>query len=441
MGAIFPAVIGAIYAVPTYYLGKKLFGKNAAIVAAIVMAFLPGQFLFRSMLGFTDHHVFEVLFTVATVAFLVYALDAAKKMNLSFEQIRKRDYKSLRDPLLFSFLAGVAFGCYLLSWPAAPLVGFMIFAYFVIQCVVDHIHGKSLEYVPIVSTLLFLVPAIMVLPYSLTWLSFQLDYYSLTQPLIMLMAVVGTWLVYWVSSVLRKNDVDKWAFPVTLAGIAVIGMMIIYTVLPWLYNLLIYGLTQFTNVGAGGSTIAETMPTYISSTTGQVSFAAFWQFYDWTFPIFIIAMFFLAYRVYRNQRPAEIMFLIWNAFMFLATLVEIRFNYYFAINTALLTGYFAIVVFDIVGGQKLKAAFKKSVKSLDDLPKFVEKHSMPTVMVTLVAIIFLLIAIWPATSLGQNVTWQSADQTLGMPHEWYDALMWMYNHTPDPAGFASAVYV
>ena len=447
VGAIFPAVIGALYAIPTYYLGKKLFGRNVALVAAIVMAFLPGQFLYRSMLGFTDHHVFEVFFTAATIAFLVYALDAAKKAKLSFEQIRNRDYKTIRDPILFSFLAGVALGCYVLSWPAALIVGFMLFSYFVVQCVVDHIQGKSLEYIPIVASLLFFIPAIMVLPYSLTWLSFQLAFYSLTQPLILLMAVAGIWVVYGVSSYLRKNNVDKLAFPVTLAGIAIAGMLVIYMALPWLYNLLIAGLTQFSNSG-NGTSIAETMPTYIDPSTGAISFANFWQFYDWTFPIFIIAMLFLAYRVYRNQRPAELMFLIWNAFMFLATLVEIRFNYYFGINAALLTGYFALVVYEWAVGRKYMDNFKKTVKTLQDLPVFTKKYAWPTAKVAVVAVLFLVIAIWPATSLGQNITWQGAGQTLGMPYEWYDALQWMYNHTPDPQGspiqadynFASGTY-
>ena len=434
VGAIFPAVIGALYAIPTYYLGKKLFGRNAAFIAALVMAFLPGQFLFRSMLGFTDHHVFEVLFTVATIAFLVYALDAAKKSNLSFEQIRKRDYKALRDPLLYSFLAGAALGCYVLSWPAALLVAFMLFAYFVIQCMIDHVQGKSLEYIPIVGTLLFIVPAIMVLPYSLTWLSFQIFFYSITQPFFLCVAAAGLWFIYGMSRLLRQNKVDKWAYPVTIIGVTIIGLLVIYVALPWLYNLLMDGLMEFVNISNSGTSIAETMPTYIDSATGQVSFAAFWQFYDWTFPIFIVGMFLLAYQVVRKWRPAELMFLIWNVFMFVATLVEIRFNYYFAVNTALLTGYFALVIYNWLVGPKFKASFDKSVKSLNDLPKFLQKNQTKTLTAALIAIIFLVVAIWPATSLGQDLTWQGASQTLGMPFDWFDALNWMNTHTPDPQG-------
>ncbi|MDD3318149.1 MAG: STT3 domain-containing protein, partial [Methanosarcina sp.] len=57
IGAYFPAVLGALTVVPVYYIGKYLGGHKTGILAAILIAFAPGQFLSRSMIGFTDHHV------------------------------------------------------------------------------------------------------------------------------------------------------------------------------------------------------------------------------------------------------------------------------------------------------------------------------------------------------------------------------------------------
>ena len=79
VAAYSPAVLGALCAIPTYLIGKKLFGRNVGILAAFFLAFMPGEFLGRSMLGFVDHHVAEVLFSVLTIALLAYAMDAAKK--------------------------------------------------------------------------------------------------------------------------------------------------------------------------------------------------------------------------------------------------------------------------------------------------------------------------------------------------------------------------
>ncbi|MGA9189285.1 MAG: STT3 domain-containing protein, partial [Methanosarcina sp.] len=62
VGAYFPAVLGALTVIPVYYIGKYLGGHKAGILAAILIAFAPGQFLARSIIGFTDHHVAESLF-------------------------------------------------------------------------------------------------------------------------------------------------------------------------------------------------------------------------------------------------------------------------------------------------------------------------------------------------------------------------------------------
>ncbi len=88
VGAYTPVVIAALCVLPVYFIGKRLFGKTAGIIAVATLAVLPGQFLGRSMLGFTDHHIAEVLFSVVTVAFLVYALDIAKKAGLTWRRSR-----------------------------------------------------------------------------------------------------------------------------------------------------------------------------------------------------------------------------------------------------------------------------------------------------------------------------------------------------------------
>ncbi len=56
IAAYFPSIIGALTVIPIYYIGKYLGGHKTGILAAILMAFAPGAFLARSMIGFTHHH-------------------------------------------------------------------------------------------------------------------------------------------------------------------------------------------------------------------------------------------------------------------------------------------------------------------------------------------------------------------------------------------------
>ncbi len=434
VGAYVPAILGALCAIPTYYAGKKLFGRNAGLLAAVILMFLPGQFLVRSLLGFTDHHVAEVLFSVATIAVLVYALDSAKKTGLSLEHIKNRDFGVIKESLALACLAGITFGCYLLSWPGGLLVGFMLFIYFVLQSVIDHVRGKPLDSTLIIAAFMYLIPMVMVLPYSLQYLHFDLVNWSLTQPVILGLAFIGIGVIYAVSRVMNKMKVSRWSYPVALAVIAIIGMLVFYVAMPDIYGLIMAGLEKFQSSGVA-LTVSEAQPTYIDQMTGQFSLANFWYDFNWNFYISIFAIILLAYRVYRDDRSSELMFLVWNAIMLWATFMEIRFTYYFAVNAALLTAFFAGELFKLFGAQKFSENFKKKVKSLDNIPEFVKKNLNQTMMMSLIMILFIVVAIWPVTSLGQNITQiEAASGPGGMPYEWYDALLWMSNHTPDPQG-------
>jgi len=53
IGAYFPAVLAALTIIPVYFIGRELFGRWAGVIAAGLIAVMPGEFLGRSILGFT----------------------------------------------------------------------------------------------------------------------------------------------------------------------------------------------------------------------------------------------------------------------------------------------------------------------------------------------------------------------------------------------------
>ena len=91
VGVYFPAVLGALTVIPVYFIGKELFNRWAGVVAASLLAIFPGEFLGRSILGFTDQHVAEVLFTTTTMLFLILAIKAAKQRQLTFDHFRSAE--------------------------------------------------------------------------------------------------------------------------------------------------------------------------------------------------------------------------------------------------------------------------------------------------------------------------------------------------------------
>src|SRR4030042_1907314 len=157
VGVYFPAVLGALTTVPVYFIGKALFNRWAGVLAAGLIAIYPGEFLGRTILGFTDYHVAEVLFTTATMLFLILAVKAGRNNQLTIGNLRHRQWRTLTKPLIYSLLAGVFFGIYFLTWAGALLFVLIIFSYFVIQFIIDHLKGRSTEYLCFVSTIVFLV--------------------------------------------------------------------------------------------------------------------------------------------------------------------------------------------------------------------------------------------------------------------------------------------
>ena len=53
IGVYFPAILAALTVIPVYFIGKTLFNRWAGIIAAALFAVLPGEYLGRSILGFT----------------------------------------------------------------------------------------------------------------------------------------------------------------------------------------------------------------------------------------------------------------------------------------------------------------------------------------------------------------------------------------------------
>ncbi|MDP2931377.1 MAG: STT3 domain-containing protein, partial [Chloroflexota bacterium] len=55
VGVYFPAVLGALAVIPVYFIGKTLVNRWAGVLGAGLIAIMPGEFLGRSILGFTDY--------------------------------------------------------------------------------------------------------------------------------------------------------------------------------------------------------------------------------------------------------------------------------------------------------------------------------------------------------------------------------------------------
>lgn len=290
VGALLPSIAGGLTIVAVFFLAKELFSKKVAYLACALVAILPGEFLHRTLLGFTDHHAFETMLMTTTVLFLV----------LMMKQNTKK---------LWSILAGVSLGFYLLNWSGGHLlVGILIF-WFIIQILYfrlkDVPEGNYCRNMLIV----FCVAFAMYAPYmkfmNATLFSFAPYFIAIILPI---------WM--W-NRGNKKATLMSIFLPLGIIGIALL-VSDYYRMILFDMRAVFYG---------SGTTIQEATPSspdVILATAGVAFF------------LFIGGIMF--YRHHKQEK--SILFIVWTLVLLVATIGQRRWGYYFVVPMSILASYF-----------------------------------------------------------------------------------------------------
>ena len=146
VAAYFPAVLGALLVFPVFFIGRAVFNKWAGLIAAAFTALMPGEFLIRTLLGYTDTHVFEIFFSTLFMLFIIISVKAGKHVTFSTSlQLAAR--RRLIMPLIYSITAGICLGIYLLSWQGALLFVLISFCGWCCRSIIDHTPRKA-DFIP-----------------------------------------------------------------------------------------------------------------------------------------------------------------------------------------------------------------------------------------------------------------------------------------------------
>jgi len=427
VGAYMPAILGTLTIFPVYFIGKELFNRWVGVISAALVVILPGEFLHRSLLGFTDHHVAEVLFSTVCVLFLIMAIKRAREREISFGHILRRDWSTITKPLVYTLLAGIFLGIYLLTWQGGLLFIFVIFAYLVIQFIVDHLRHKSSDYLCIVGTPLFLIAFLMLLPVlSKSGLD---TIYSAAMPV----AIVAPIVLSIISRLMAGRALKPVYYPLALLGLAVIGLVIFRAINPSLFQSM---LEKFSIFVPGGAMLTVLEVQHLSPRIA-------WGNFTTSFFISFISFAMLIYLTIKEKGADKILFLIWSIIMLMAVLGQRRFGYYYAVNAALLTGYFSWKMLDLAGLNKLLTKSKEVVGAVKKFKKREkkarEKAKPKTFMqprgvwarVIVVGIVIFFVVFFPNIGMVKVL----ASMPNAIMHEgWYSACLELKDISPEPFG-------
>jgi len=440
VGAYMPAILGTLTLIPVYFIGKELFNRWVGVISAALVVILPTEFLHRSLLGFTDHHVAEALFSTVCILFLIMAIKRAREREISFSHILSRDWSTITKPLVYTLLAGVFLGIYLFTWYGGLLFVFIIFVYLVIQFIVDHLRHKSTDYLCIVGTPLFLIAFFVLLPILVTG---GLDTISLVS---LLFAIVAPIVLSIISRLMAGRALKPVYYPLTLLGLAGIGLAAFHAISPSLVQSMLSLLGIFTMTGAW-LTILEVHPLTL--------WMAWWNF-NTAFLFSFISFAMLIYVVFKEKSADKTLFLVWSMIMLMAVLSQRRFGYYYAINAALLTGYFSWKMLDIAGLRKLLAKSKEVVGAVKKFKKREKKAREKAwaktfmqprgawVRVIVAGVIIFFVVFFPSIGLWKDAPTRIVDELyIGytkpltkspslMDRSWYTSLLWLKDNSPEP---------
>ena len=291
VGVFLPPIIGCLVIILVYFLGRKLFGKGVALLGCLLVAVLPGEFLHRTMLGFADQHMFEVLFMVVTILLLL-------------------NYKKVG----YAIGAGFTLGLYMLNWHGAAFFLFILGVWYAIEFFTGKVHTRNFLLVIAVATVI-----------SFTYLRTAVD--GLTNLTALGLLLLVPMSLEGLSYLIKDRRTFYW----TIGSISVVGLVVAnYILVPILIH---EGADLFSLFGpvfwGFGSAIGETLPT-----SPTVAFSA----YGISFLLFFGGLY------YAHRNKVSMLFLVWSTILLLATIGQRRWGYYFTIPLSLLTAYFVFEV-------------------------------------------------------------------------------------------------
>jgi dolichyl-diphosphooligosaccharide--protein glycosyltransferase len=275
--------------------------------------------------------------------------------------------------------------------------------------------------------------------------------YTLGHPIAYMMLIAMTAVLYLLAQRLHLKEV--YYYPLALAGIAVVGGLILFFALPQVYGELIGNLLGFFGQNYMSITIQEARAWSAGSA---------WSTFHFGLLLMLLGFGVLFYRCWSEHRPEHLFVLIWSVVILFATIQHLRYEYYLAVNIAVVGGLAAstflergwkdmILLLGITGKKTDKSApvtdagtasskkQKKAPVKVKHVPASARINSANLAIFVVIVVTSLLFAYLSLFLVDLNndgtsdflPAYTTANSyTVSMNGDWREALEWMNARTP-----------
>ena len=220
-----PPLMGAVTVVVMYYVGKTCGDWKTGLLAAGFTAIVSGQYFSRSLYGYIDHHIAEVLFSAIFCLFYMYALLSEKDQKTDL-----KDFNTYKKTLIISVLAGIAYLLGLFVMPTMILFAMIAGIFTVVQFVIDVYKDRTSEYLLVINGTIFTIAIIGLLLFGLKNVGMDLSAYTIGHIFAYIGMIAGTALLYIIQIYLKGKE--KILYPATLACCGILFAAILYFASP-----------------------------------------------------------------------------------------------------------------------------------------------------------------------------------------------------------------
>ena len=427
----YPAVFGSLIVFLIYFIGKSLWGRKAGLLSALLMGIAPA-YLHKSLIGVTDHHFAEVLFSTLAMLFLILALISQRKTGLD------------RKFWLFVFLTGFSLGLYFLTWAGALLFLFIIFIFIISYYLIETFSGRICHWILTAGIIIFLITLVMISPFFGHPDILHSHLYNIQHLEALLFGILGFFFVGVLGELLKRKSLSF----KKLLGFLFLGGILFLTVLNIAFPVFFEGLVKSvlaTKVGVSSNPsvreiVSEMRPLEKAGIMGTFSCLFYFS---------LIGLGMIFKNFIKKRKSEDLLIIFWTLIIILMTGVVIpafgltRFTYYLAVNISLLSAFFVIKVlkFGLKG-----LAVSASIEKNSSIRKYVYLGSI----VIIFNVIFFLFYPFPLNIFKPyphnlpNIFQHTIAASKSGPHikekDWYDTLEWFKKNTPHPGVDYYALY-